>query len=269
MKEFRKGHSNSRASRTVDRYMIAICVLFIFALCSTSYRAAAQNPNLLDQMEQNFNELTDEALSWSNVSKSNTDIIALVERIGLRPVSAEWQQTSPQVGEIRFIDIVTPFPADGCMTSDDILTWYIIIDVYGGYDVKHLGNIDDWFLTITDKNGEIYTFGVQQDGDCVPTPCHNVDRYTFTFTWLYGESEIRLDANNFPNIFFDDPDHPDGTTGSIWDQTCDDLEKDYTFNFASLWMGCHNPCQQFTVSLVRRNLNNKSYVSPFPQGGTY
>ena len=174
MKELQGGYSGSRASRTVDRYMIAICVLFIFALCSTSYSAAAQNPNLLDQMEQDFNDLSEKAISWSDVSESNTDNIALVEKIGLRSESAEWVEVL-DYGIIEFEEFYLPLPADGCMTWRDVqCTWYIKVNVTGGYHHK----MNDFSLTLVDKDGVEYTFGVYEWYH-TEFACQNKDEYEF------------------------------------------------------------------------------------------
>ncbi|MFW9911495.1 MAG: hypothetical protein ACFFEU_03435 [Candidatus Thorarchaeota archaeon] len=236
MKELRKGYSNSRASRTVDRYMVAICVLFVFALCSTSYSAAAQNPNLLDQMEQHFNELTDKANSWSEVSESNIDILALdAYDIGLWSESASLE-LEPEQGYIEIEEQYLPDVIPLCITQEDLDKWGVYVHVYGGYELKgawlKLYQKDyDWRHVCVDF--------LKVDGAC----CSDY-YYKINFTLPGGVDHLCFDANNFPddsNWWPFEVGIPDGNA----------LDKEIKIKFCSLWSGCIEPTQEFTISIAR------------------
>ena len=71
-----RGYTISRSSRTVDRYMIAICALFVFAMC-TSYSVAAQNPNLLEH--ESFTEALRAVFHLTEELESRRELTGLPE----------------------------------------------------------------------------------------------------------------------------------------------------------------------------------------------
>ena len=232
MKGLHKGYSNSRASRTVDRYMIAICVLFVFALCSNSYSAAAQNPNLLDQMEQDFNDLSEKAISWNVRSESNQDTLAQYN-IGLGSEWADWE-VETEDGYIEIFDAYLPTePIPLCIDQDWLNQFYVIVYVYGGYEFE-CGT-----LTLSQKGGVSYTVDVviisTWKGDCC------ADDY-YRFELKLREDKICFDANNFPTIT--------GDFKTWHDPAYDTLQKEVTAEFCSLWSGCELDAQEFLISFV-------------------
>ncbi|MHA2119090.1 MAG: hypothetical protein ACW98J_09230 [Candidatus Thorarchaeota archaeon] len=246
MLEAAGSYSISRSTRTVDRFMIAICVLFVFALCSSSYSAAAQNPNLLEQMERDFNELSGEAISWSIYSESNEDNIALIDNIELGSDWADWV-LEPQDGFINVIDYYLPqgdIPL--CVTQSWLDQFYVTVHVYGGYDL--LG----WCMELEQKGTTYYI-------DVVPTVieqrCCSEEIIVFRFVLPPEyEGQICFEANNWPTVA--DP------FDICYDTTYEDLEKEIYVSFYSLWTGCEEDWQKFVISLVHSDVVNKSYVSP-------
>jgi hypothetical protein len=197
-------------------------------------------------MEGDLNELSDKAISWSMFSESNTDNIALIDTIELGPEGAHWV-LEPEDG---FIDIYDYYLPEGdiplCIDQAWLDQFYVIVHVYGGYDLLEMGLLleqkGDWYcidIVPLDRWGECsdmyYVYGLAlPDG---------VDKYSF-------------DANNFPEV---------SAPFELWhDPDVDDLEKEINVYFCSLWTGCDLPAQEFTISLVHCNMDNKSYVSPFP-----
>ncbi|MHA2041205.1 MAG: hypothetical protein ACW975_05020 [Candidatus Thorarchaeota archaeon] len=246
MMESRSGYSISRSSRPLDCIMIVVCVMFVFAMC-TSFSAAAQNPNLLDQMEGDFNELSDKAFSWSMNSESNTDTLAQnAYDIGLRSDYADWV-LEPEDGYIEVVDYYLP--------HGDIPLWidqawldqfYVTISVYGGYEL-----LDTWL--VLEQKGEYYYIDIvlrdRWTIDCF-------EYYTFGLELPDGVTEYSFDANNFPDVsapfsIYHDPDY-------------DDLQKEIYVYFCSLWTGCDLPAQEFTISSVHSYVGALSYVSPSP-----
>lgn len=228
MTELHSGYSNSRASRTVDRYMIAICVLFVFALCSNSYSAAAQSPNLLDQMEQDFKALTDKAISWE-ISQVNEDNIALIDRIELGSESACWT-LEPETGYIDIYDYYLPqgqIPL--CITQAWLDQFYVTVHVYGGYELLET-------CLWLEQKGEWYCLEIYEayfEKICC-------SEYYATYKLRMVE-DICFDANNWPSVSGDFKiDHGDYA----------DLGKEIHAYFCSLWTGCSEDWQQFTISLV-------------------
>ncbi|MFW9886394.1 MAG: hypothetical protein ACFFEX_18565 [Candidatus Thorarchaeota archaeon] len=221
---------SSRASRTVDLHMIAICVLFVFALCSTSYNAAAQNPNLLEQMEGEFNDLSNNAISWNVYSESNQDTLAQYN-IGLRSEWAGWTlETEP--GYIEIYDASLPDVIPLCITQDWLNQFYVIVHAYGGYDF-------DWgtLKLEQEKTGKCYILDVviidQWTGDCC------VDYY-YRFELKLRQDPICFDANNFPTIT--------GDFTEYHDPAYEDLNKEVTACFMSQWSGCILDEQEFLIS---------------------
>jgi hypothetical protein len=208
--------------------------MFVFAMC-TSFNAAAQNPNLLEQMEGDFNELSDKALSWSMYSKSNPDNIALIDNIELGSEGAHWV-LEPEDGYIEIVDYYLPegdIPL--CIDQAWLDQFYVVVNVYGGYDLLEMG------LWLEQKDVWYYIEIVLLDswvGDC----CSDW-YYVFGLALPDGVEKYSFDANNFPEV---------SLPFELWhDPDYDDLQKEINVYFRSLWTGCDLPAQEFTISLVQ------------------
>ncbi|MHA2003885.1 MAG: hypothetical protein ACW960_07250 [Candidatus Thorarchaeota archaeon] len=236
MTESQSGHSIGRSSRPLDRIMVMVCVMFVFAMC-TSFSAAAQNPSLLDQMEGDFNELSDKAISWSMFSESNTDNIALIDNMVLRSDCADWV-LEPEDGFIEIVDYRLPqgdIPL--CIDQAWLDQFYVVVHVYGGYDLL---DIALWL----EQKGETYCIEIvlrdRWNGDC-----YSDWYYVYGLALPDGVEKYSLDANNFPDV--SDP-------FKLWhDPDYDDLQKEIYAYFVSLWTGCDLESQEFLISLVHRN----------------
>ncbi|MFX0053412.1 MAG: hypothetical protein ACFFAX_01090 [Promethearchaeota archaeon] len=231
MTESHSGYSASRSSRPIDRIMVLVCAMFVFALC-TNFSAAAQNPNLLDQMEADLNDLSAKAISWSVVSEINNDNIALIDNIELGSENAHWV-LEPEDGYIEITDYYLPegdIPL--CIDQAWLDQFYVVVHVYGGYELLEMGlwleqkdvwyRIDIVLLDWREGCGE--------------------DWYVFGLALPDGVEKYSFDANNFPEV---------SPPFELWhDPDYDDLQKEINVYFHSLWTGCDLPAQEFTISLV-------------------
>ena len=263
------GYSVSRSSRSIDRFMIIVCAVMVFALC-TNYTAAAQHPNLLEQIEGDLTELSHKAVSWSMNPISDTDTLAQeTYDIGLGSDSADWDLITEE-GTIDFVyDTDMPFytvlpdpavPIPLCITNSWLSNYQVVLEVYGNYAPEHL-------CLYLEQKGEdestpnyycidMYLYYSWEDSSC----CSR-DYYVYRFRLPDCDGDgvpdkICLDANNFPTV------GPDFTLNHL--AGVDDLGKEVTAHFCSLWSGCWMEEQQFTITIVHSNMGVLSYVSPFP-----
>ncbi len=239
-----RDYSASRSTRSMDRFMILACAIFVFALC-TNYTAAAQNPNLLEQMEGDFNELSNKAGSWSTYPASNTDTIAQdAYDIGLWSECACWE-LEPEDGYIEIIESVLP---EGdiqlCIDQAYLDQFYVYVHVYGGYILT------DTCLMFEQK-GECYKVNV--DWELIPGLCCSDYYYNLTLSLVCGEP-FCFDANNWPQV---DPPF------RLFDSGEDDLQKKINAYFCSWWEGCPLDEQEFKIFKVHSSVVGVlSYVSP-------
>ncbi|MFX1330105.1 MAG: hypothetical protein ACFE9W_00985 [Promethearchaeota archaeon] len=231
MTESQHGYSIRRSSRPLDRIMILVCVMFVFAMC-TNFSAAAQNPNLLEQMEDDFNDLSAKAISWSVVPETNNDNIALIDNIELGSENAHWV-LEPEDGYIEIVNYSLPegdIPL--CIDQDWLDQFYVTVHVHGGYELLEIGLLleqkDVWYCI------DIVQIDLRED-------CSDA-WYRFELRLPDGVEEYSFDANNFPDVSppFEIKHNPD----------YDDLQKEINVYFCSLWTGCDLPAQEFTISLV-------------------
>jgi hypothetical protein len=210
-------------------------------------------------MEQDFNELTDKAISWSDVSESNTDNIALVDKIGLSSDCADWV-FDPADGYIQIVDeVLPPGPIPLCVDDTWLAPYYVTVYVVGGYELI----LDSWYLSFIQKNelrgyADVYLIE-EWKGDCCADVYYKLG---FKVSADDPDGKICFDANNYPDVcdpFYYCPDPA----------FCEIPGKEIQVHFNSLWSGCIEKDQQFTISLVQRDLSNKSYVSPFRIGDTH
>jgi hypothetical protein len=227
--------------------MIAICALFVFAMC-TSYSVAAQNPNLLEQMEGNFNELSKQATSWSvDPAPVNHDTNALDDYdFGLGSDCADWV-LEPQDG---YIDIVDAFLPTGdiplCIDQLWLDQFYVAVDVCGGYELL------DMCLWLEQK-GMRYCVNIVILRSWKDADCCALMHYVFGLELPAGVDQYCFDANNFPTV------GPDFTLTHNPDY--DDLQKEIYAHFCSLWTGCQLESQEFLISEVHHESTSRACVT--------
>lgn len=235
------GYSIQRSSRAVGPIMVVICAMFVFALC-TGYCAAAENPNLVEQMEGHFGDLSSNAISWS-AGYVNQDALAQTDDfIGLRSESADWI-LEPEDGFIKIVDYYLPegdIPL--CVDQAWLDQFYVVVEVYGGYELLDM-------CLMLEQKGECYAINIvlvdQWKGDC----CAD-DYYLYGLRLPDGVDKYCFDANNFPEV---------AAPFTLWhDPDVDDLQKEIYVKFCSLWTGCELPDQEFLISLVHKNMDNLS-----------
>jgi hypothetical protein len=182
-------------------------------------------------MEGEFNQQSEEAASWSMVSESNHDILALdAYDIGLWSESACWE-LEPEPGYIEVIDWYFPEVLPLCIFEEDMTDWYFYVHVYGGY------TIEETCLWLYQKNYDWQEVIV--DVELRPGVCCTDYYYMITFSLPDDVEKLCFDANNFPEVC--DP-------FDIWWADDADLEKEIYAYFCSLWSGCEEPTQEFTIS---------------------
>ncbi|MFX1330840.1 MAG: hypothetical protein ACFE9W_04765 [Promethearchaeota archaeon] len=241
------GYSGRRSSRALDHLMILCCAMFVIALCAPSYRAAAQNPNLLEQMEGHFGELSNNAVSWSMYPATDTDNLAQDEfDIGLRSESASWV-LQPEDGYIEIDKAVLPQgDIQLCIDQDYLDQFFVYVHVYGGYTV--------------DPEKVCLVFEQKDEWHCVDVVVTKVDGlccsdYYYNFTLRLKDGiPFCFDANNFPDdsIFL---------PFEIKHGAYPDLEKEINAYFCSTWSGCHLEAQEFQISLVHSNIRFEPSVT--------
>jgi hypothetical protein len=183
-------------------------------------------------MEQDFNELSDEAISWSVISESTEDNIALIDKLELGSYCADWV-LEPEDGYIDIVDYYLPtgdIPL--CIDQAWLDQFYVTIHVYGGYDLL------DMCLWLEQKNGICYCIEVYEIA--FQKVC--CSEYYVTYGFRIYE-DICFDANNWPTV--------GGDFEIYYDQSHPDLDKEIYAYFCSLWTGCEEDWQQFAISLVR------------------
>jgi hypothetical protein len=255
--------SASRSSRSVDRFMILVCTVMVFALC-TNYTAAAQNPNLLDQMKGDFSELSNKAASWSTYPATDTDTIALnAYNFELRSDCADWIFDT-ETGSIEILDTtVLPDPTTDvlplCLDQAWLNQFRLDLKVVGGYTPLEMYL---WLHQNKDDCCEYFCIEVRLMNDWKGACCsEHYYAYRFFLVDRDGDGDVDrddricLDSNHYPTV------GPEFTLTPYQGATT--LDKMVTATFYSVWEGCLLEEQQFSISLVHSDMGDLSYVSPY------
>ena len=247
MKSIGRGYAKSWYYHYKTETMVLSCILFIVALyAGLSTALQPHSTNTYDEHKESSTLSSDIESRIINLMERETtpDIVS-------RSESAEWVEVL-DYGEIAFEEFYIPI--DCCLTKDDVAgVWYVVVNVTGGYDAI----LDDWFLTLSDKDDNKWEFPAYEVTSLrrVFDDCCKV-QYTFMFKWQYGGAEICIDANDFPLLRWNDkPVAPkDFEYAYLKPPGCDDLGKEYIFNLTTLWQGCEDLCQQFTISSIHSDI---------------